>query len=120
LGKDGIDLIDSSLLHAYDSVKEAREFIPDYLDWYNRYRPHSQLGRKEISGQVIFRSSRIEYHAGQRVLCSLWAMVVAQRKTLGTKSEKDNLREYLHNLRIIYKNCRRSLIFSIVRGAQPS
>ena len=33
-------------LHAYDSVKEARESILDYLNWYNRFRPHSRLGRK--------------------------------------------------------------------------
>jgi putative transposase len=30
-------------LHAYDSVTEARQSIMQYLDWYNRARPHSSL-----------------------------------------------------------------------------
>jgi putative transposase len=33
-------------LHAYDSVAKARASIMQYLDWYNRSRPHSSLGRK--------------------------------------------------------------------------
>jgi putative transposase len=33
-------------LHAYDSVTEARASIMQYVDWYNRSRPHSSLGRK--------------------------------------------------------------------------
>lgn len=33
-------------LYAYDSVNEARRSIIQYFDWYNRKRPHSQLGRK--------------------------------------------------------------------------
>jgi len=33
-------------LHAYDSVNEARKSIMQYLDWYNRSRPHSQLKKK--------------------------------------------------------------------------
>jgi putative transposase len=33
-------------LHAYDSVNEARKSNMQYLDWYNRYRPHSKLGQK--------------------------------------------------------------------------
>ena len=33
-------------LHAYDSVHEARKSIMQYLDWYNRSRPHSQLKKK--------------------------------------------------------------------------
>ena len=32
-------------LHAYDSVTEARQSIMQYLDWYNRARPHSSLER---------------------------------------------------------------------------
>ena len=32
-------------LHAYDSVREARISIQHYLDWYNRFRPHSSLDR---------------------------------------------------------------------------
>jgi putative transposase len=32
-------------LYAYNSVNEARRSIMHYLDWYNRSRPHSQLGR---------------------------------------------------------------------------
>ena len=32
-------------LHAYDSVTEARQSIMQYLDWYNRARPHSSLDR---------------------------------------------------------------------------
>ncbi len=32
-------------LHAYDSVTEARQSIRQYLDWYNRARPHSSLDR---------------------------------------------------------------------------
>jgi putative transposase len=30
-------------LRAYDSVREARERLGSYLDWYNRRRPHSSL-----------------------------------------------------------------------------
>lgn len=33
-------------LHAYDSVTEARQSIMQYLDWYNRARPHSILDRQ--------------------------------------------------------------------------
>jgi len=32
-------------LYAYNSINEARRSIMHYLDWYNRSRPHSQLGR---------------------------------------------------------------------------
>jgi len=30
-------------LRAYDSVREARERLGQYLDWHNRRRPHSSL-----------------------------------------------------------------------------
>ncbi len=30
----------------YDSVSEARESILRYLDWYNRFRPHSTLQKQ--------------------------------------------------------------------------
>ncbi len=33
-------------LHADDSVTEARQSIMQYLDWYNRARPHSSLDRQ--------------------------------------------------------------------------
>jgi len=33
-------------LHAYDSVAQARTSIMQYVDWYNRSRPHSSLNRK--------------------------------------------------------------------------
>jgi putative transposase len=33
-------------LHAYESVTEARRSILQYMDWYNRARPHSSLGKK--------------------------------------------------------------------------
>ena len=33
-------------LRAYDSVHEARKSITHYLDWYNRFRPHSRLKKK--------------------------------------------------------------------------
>lgn len=33
-------------LHAYDSVSEARASICQYLDFYNRRRPHSSLDRR--------------------------------------------------------------------------
>ncbi|SCX46753.1 Integrase core domain-containing protein [Nitrosospira sp. Nsp1] len=33
-------------LHAYESVTEARVSIMQYMDWYNRSRPHSSLGKK--------------------------------------------------------------------------
>jgi len=33
-------------LHAYDSVAQARISIMNYVDWYNRSRPHSSLDRK--------------------------------------------------------------------------
>jgi putative transposase len=32
-------------LHAYDSITEARQSIMQYVDWYNRARPHSSLNR---------------------------------------------------------------------------
>ena len=32
-------------LHAYDSVTQARQSIMQYMDWYNRARPHSSLNR---------------------------------------------------------------------------
>ena len=30
-------------LHAYGSVSEARQSIMQYMEWYNRSRPHSRL-----------------------------------------------------------------------------
>jgi putative transposase len=33
-------------LHAYDSVTEAKTSIMQYMDWYNRARPHSSLAKK--------------------------------------------------------------------------
>jgi putative transposase len=33
-------------LHAYDSVTEARTSVMQYINWYNRSRPHSSLCRK--------------------------------------------------------------------------
>ncbi len=33
-------------LHAYESVTEARRSILQYMDWYNRDRPHSSLNKK--------------------------------------------------------------------------
>ena len=33
-------------LHAYDCVTEARASIMQYMDWYNRARPHSSLGKQ--------------------------------------------------------------------------
>lgn len=33
-------------LHAYDSVSEARAKLAEYLDFYNRRRPHTALDRK--------------------------------------------------------------------------
>lgn len=33
-------------LHAYDSVTEARTSIIQYMDWYNRCRPHSSLAKR--------------------------------------------------------------------------
>ena len=33
-------------LHAYDSVSDARSAIMNSLDWYNRERQYSSLGRK--------------------------------------------------------------------------
>ncbi len=33
-------------LHAYDTVNDARKSITEYLDWYNKERSHSRLGRK--------------------------------------------------------------------------
>ena len=33
-------------LHAYESVTAARRSILQYMDWYNRARPHSSLGKK--------------------------------------------------------------------------
>ncbi len=36
-------------LHAYDSVSQARGSIMLYLDWYNRFRPHSTLKKKRLA-----------------------------------------------------------------------
>ena len=33
-------------LHAYDSVSEARQSIMQYMEWYNRSRPHSSLDKQ--------------------------------------------------------------------------
>lgn len=33
-------------LYAYASVSEARQSIRQYMEWYNRSRPHSSLGKK--------------------------------------------------------------------------
>ena len=33
-------------LYAYDSVIQAKTSIMQYMDWYNKSRPHSSLGRK--------------------------------------------------------------------------
>lgn len=33
-------------LHAYDTVNDARRSIMEYLDWYNRSRPHSRLAKR--------------------------------------------------------------------------
>lgn len=33
-------------LYAYDSVADARGSILDYFAWYNRFRPHSSLGKR--------------------------------------------------------------------------
>jgi putative transposase len=33
-------------LHAYDSVAQAKTSIMQYVEWYNRSRPHSSLDRK--------------------------------------------------------------------------
>jgi len=36
----------ANLLHAYDSVNEARKSIMQYLDWYNRSRLYSKLEKR--------------------------------------------------------------------------
>ena len=33
-------------LYAYENIREARQSIMQYVDWYNRLRPHSQLDKK--------------------------------------------------------------------------
>ena len=33
-------------LHAYDTVNKARRLITQYLDWYNRSRLYSRLGKR--------------------------------------------------------------------------
>lgn len=38
-------------LHAYDSVQEARRSIMRYVDWYNRFRPHSKI-KKNTPGEA--------------------------------------------------------------------
>ncbi len=35
--------------HAYDSASEARTSILQYLDWYNRSRPHSSPGNLHLN-----------------------------------------------------------------------
>ena len=33
-------------LYVCDSATEARKSIMQYMDWYNKSRPHSSLGKK--------------------------------------------------------------------------
>jgi len=46
-------------LHAYESVREARTAIMNYLSWYNRCRPHSSLQRKTPDEAYISSLPRI-------------------------------------------------------------
>ena len=41
-------LVTRVYLHAYDSVTDARVSIMQYLDWYNRSRPHSKLEKRTL------------------------------------------------------------------------
>ena len=33
-------------LHAYDTVSQARASIMEYVNWYNKFRPHSSLDQR--------------------------------------------------------------------------
>jgi len=47
-------------LYAYDSVTEARKSIMEYMDWYNKSRPHSSLGKKTPEEAYVERLPMIE------------------------------------------------------------
>lgn len=47
-------------LYAYDSVTEARKSITECMDWYNKSRPHSSLGRKKPEEAYIEMLPMIE------------------------------------------------------------
>ena len=44
-------------LHAYESVAEARDELGTCLDFFNRLRPHSSLGR-QTPDMVYFKTQR--------------------------------------------------------------
>lgn len=50
-------------LHAYDSVSEARGSIKRYLDWYNRFRPHSTLKKKTPDEAYVVMLPTVELAA---------------------------------------------------------
>lgn len=49
-------------LHAYDSIKDARKHLKDYLEFYNRIRPHQALDSK-MPDKVYFEGAGAEKHA---------------------------------------------------------
>jgi putative transposase len=50
-------------LHAYDSIAEARVSIMQYMDGYNRSRPHSSLGKKTPDGAYAVMLPTVELAA---------------------------------------------------------
>ena len=48
-------------LFAYDSVFEARKSILEYMNWYNKSRPHSSLGKKtpEVSYTALLPAVKV-------------------------------------------------------------
>jgi putative transposase len=49
-------------LYAYDSMKEAREHLNAYLEFYNRERPHQSLDSK-TPDEVYFGLASAEFEA---------------------------------------------------------
>ena len=64
-------------VHAYDSVTEARQSIRQYLDWYNRARPHSSLDRHtpdEAYAVMLPTGTLAAYVAAETPLKNLWLL----------------------------------------------
>jgi hypothetical protein len=48
---------------AYKSVNEAHQSIMDYLDWYSRFRPHSEIKEKTPDETYAAMLSAVELAA---------------------------------------------------------
>lgn len=66
-------------LHTYDSVTEARQSIMQYLDWYNRARPHLSLDRQtpdEAYALMLPTGKRAAYVAAETSLKNLGLLFI--------------------------------------------